>query len=79
MVNLVQEIQVCLFKSMPSKNEKMGKNWNSNHSKWTNIVSDEANELAKEAKRLKNSGLSVKDSANRLGRSKSRVYEYLRD
>ena len=57
----------------------MAKNWNSIQSKWTDVVSDEVKEMAQEVRRMRNSGLSVSDIASHIGRSKSRVYELLRD
>lgn len=57
----------------------MAKNWNSRHGVWTEVVSDDVKEMAIEARRLRNMGVSVKDIAAQLGRSKGRIYELLRD
>ena len=57
----------------------MAKNWNSLHDEWTEIVSDDVKEMALEARRLRNKGISVKDIATKLGRSSARIYELLRD
>ena len=57
----------------------MAKNWNSRHGIWTEVVSDDVQEMALEARRLRNKGLSVKDIAKKLGRSTGRIYELLRD
>jgi orotate phosphoribosyltransferase-like protein len=57
----------------------MAKNWNSRQGIWTEVVSDDVKEMALEARRLRNNGLSVKDIATKLGRSTGRIYELLRD
>ena len=57
----------------------MAKNWNSRQGIWTEVVSDDVKEMALEARRFRNNGLSVKDIATKLGRSTGRIYELLRD
>jgi predicted transcriptional regulator len=55
-----------------------GKNWNSKTQKWTSIKRSETQEKAQKAFDLRSRGLSVKEIADALNLSKSRVYEYLR-
>ena len=55
------------------------KNWNSKLNKHTEIKGEETKKLAKEAFRLSELNYSVKDIAAKMGKSESRIREYLRD
>jgi|TARA_B110000483_G_C17687704_1_gene348150 transposase len=56
----------------------MGKNWNSTTREYENIKSDEIQRLAENAKKLYKKGKSVSEIAKELGKSISRIYEYLK-
>ena len=56
----------------------MGKNWNSTTREYENIKSDEIQRLAEKAKKLNKKGKSVPEIAKELGKSISRIYEYLK-
>jgi predicted transcriptional regulator len=55
-----------------------GKNWNSKLAIYTNIKGVETLIKSKKAQELKDEGCSVEEIANKLGLSKSRIYEYLK-
>tara|TARA_X000001382_G_C3135553_1_gene167833 strand:- start:22 stop:192 length:171 start_codon:yes stop_codon:yes gene_type:complete len=52
-------------------------NWNSKTKDWTEIRNLSLVELANKAKKLKENGMSVKSIAKVLGKSESRIREYL--
>lgn len=55
-----------------------GKNWDSRTGTWSPIVGDRANALATRARKLYARGWSIAAIAKELGRSESRIREYLR-
>jgi len=55
------------------------KNWNSKKKEYTDIIKMDTREKAKLAQFLKLQGMSVKDIAEKLELSESRIKEYLRD
>ena len=55
-----------------------GKNWNSKLGIYTNITGDDTLIKSKIAQKLKNEGCSVVEIANKLGLSKTRIYEFLK-
>jgi len=55
-----------------------GKNWNSKLGIYTDIAGDETLSKAKKAQELRAKGYSVKEIAENLGLSTSRIYEFLK-
>jgi len=55
------------------------KNWNSKKKEYTDIIKMDTREKAKLAQFLKLQGMSVKDIAEKLELSESRIKEYLKD
>ena len=55
-----------------------GKNWQSKQRLWTDLVKPETKQKAVQAARLKKLGKSVKEIADEMELSKSRIYELLR-
>jgi orotate phosphoribosyltransferase-like protein len=55
-----------------------GKNWKSKKKQWDDLVKPETKMKAAKAASLKNKGKSVKEIADELELSKSRIYELLR-
>ena len=55
------------------------KNWNSKKKEYTDIIKMDTREKAQLAQFLKLQGMSVKDIAEKLELSESRIKEYLRD
>jgi hypothetical protein len=56
-----------------------GKNWNSKERVYTNIVKKETLAKSKMAREFKSEGNSVLEITKKIGLSKSRIYEYLRN
>jgi DNA-binding NarL/FixJ family response regulator len=55
------------------------KNWNSKKKEYTDIIKMDTREKAQLAQFLKLQGMSVKDIAEKLELSESRIKEYLKD
>tara|TARA_R110001632_G_scaffold102278_4_gene210457 strand:+ start:816 stop:995 length:180 start_codon:yes stop_codon:yes gene_type:complete len=55
-----------------------GKNWNSLEKMYTDIVSKDIQNNAKIAQYLRATGLTVRKIAYLMGKSISRIYEYLK-
>lgn len=55
------------------------KNWNSKTSVYYDIVGDQARNLAQQAVKMNKDGVPVSTIAMKLGKSRSRIYQYLRD
>lgn len=55
-----------------------GKNWDSRRRKWTDLVRPETKAKAARAAELKRQGYSVREIAEKLGLSRSRIYELLK-
>lgn len=55
------------------------KNWNSKKKEYTDIIKKDTREKAQLAQFLKLQGMSVKDIAEKLELSESRIKEYLKD
>ncbi len=55
-----------------------GKNWNSKEKVYNDIVSKDIQNNAKVAQYLRATGLTVRKIAHLMGKSISRIYEYLR-
>ncbi len=55
-----------------------GKNWNSKMNEWSPVVNNETKEKAIQAKKMRSKGISVKNIAQKMNLSKSRIYELLR-
>ncbi len=55
------------------------KNWNSKTSVYYDIVGDQARGLAEKAIKMNKGGMPVSTIAVKLGKSRSRIYQYLRD
>ena len=56
----------------------IGINWNSKNKKYMELKKLSTIEKALNANNLKSAGMSVKDISTILGKSKSRIYEYLK-
>ena len=59
------------------RNTEYGVNWDSKNKKHVGLKKLSTKEKAENANILKNAGMSVKDISMILGKSKSRIYEYL--
>ncbi len=59
------------------RNTEYGVNWDSKNKKYVGLKKLSTKEKAENANILKNAGMSVKDISMILGKSKSRIYEYL--
>ena len=57
----------------------MGKNWNSKTGEYSDLVGQKTISNAEQSKKMKSQGYSVKEIAEKLGLSSSRIYEYLRE
>jgi len=55
------------------------KNWNSKKKEYTDIIKMDTREKAQLAQFLKLQGMSIKDIAEKLELSESRIKEYLKD
>lgn len=54
------------------------KNWNSKTSEYTDIVGEDTRDIASVAVSMHERGVPVSIIAKGLGKSKSRIYQYLR-
>ncbi len=61
------------------RNTENGVNWNSKNKKYMELKKLSTIEKAFNANNLKNAGMSIKDISTILGKSKSRIYEYLKN
>lgn len=57
----------------------MGKNYDSKTNQWKPLKGEDTIKLSAEVRRLKVSGMSASDIAERIDRSVTRVYQLLKD
>jgi hypothetical protein len=70
--------QVREYVNASSGGEMQGKNWNSKTGEWSDIVRPETKENAALAQEMRKAGDSIAKIAKALGKSESRIREYLR-
>ena len=57
----------------------MGKNWDSRRNTWNEIKGEDTLKKVELCNQLRTKGMSVEDISRKMGLSKSRIYEYLRN